>query len=223
MSRLFSIIPALSILKPSHTATCSKKTGLNLTETKPIKSFWQCWKEYGPPLPRIANYKKGDYKLGKPSLGKPKCCVYLKELPFKNFTESSGVKATLTGLRAAESRARMFTFSQFGQNYTTHKFGYLTKFNPLAFWTSKQVWQYLKDNNLPINQVYLKGAERTGCMPCTSFKTWAPQLAKTNPRMYRYVQKLLGQNLIDNYLELENQTVESCSQRQIQAVLQEWF
>lgn len=133
------------------------------------------------------------------------------------------LKATLTGMRAAESRARMFVFSQFGQNYTSHKFGTITKYNPIAFWTHQQVWDYLKENKIPINEVYLKGAERTGCMPCTAFKHWEQQLAKTNPRMYRYIQKLRGVRLIDDFLELENLAVGSCSQRQMQAVLENWF
>jgi len=196
---------------------------LNVVETKPIKSFWKCWKEYGPPLPRLANYHAGDYKRGIPSYGKPKCCIYLKELPFKKTVEAMSLKATLTGMRAAESRARMFAFSQFGQNYTSHKFGTITKFNPIAFWTRKQVWDYLKDNKIPINAVYLKGADRTGCMPCTAFKHWEAQLAKTNPRMYHYLQKLRGVTLIDDFIELENLAVESCSQREVQGVLEQWF
>jgi len=200
-----------------------KEWTLDLIQTKPIKSFWQCWKEYGPPLPRIANYKKGDYKRGKPSYGKPRCCIYLKELPFKKIIETFSLEATLTGMRAAESRARMFAFSQFGQNYHSHKYGSIHKFNPIAFWTRAQVWHYIKENNLPVNELYLKGADRSGCMPCTSFRAWAPQLAKLNPRMYRFVQKMLGQNLIDDFLELENQVVESCSIREVQVLLEEWF
>jgi len=195
-----------------------KDWDLNLFETKPIKSFWQCVREYGFPLFRG---KRGKGKEGNP--GKPKCCIYLKELPFKNFAREHEIQATITGLRAGESRARMFAFGQFGQNYATKKFGNIVKFNPIAFWTHKQVWQYLKENNIPINQVYLKGKERSGCMPCTGFKDWEKELAQSNPRMYRYVQKLRGVSLLDDFLALENKVVESCSQRQIQAVLEEWL
>ncbi|MCJ7455271.1 phosphoadenosine phosphosulfate reductase family protein [Candidatus Bathyarchaeota archaeon] len=100
-----------------------------------------------------------------------------------------GIEAEITGMRAAESRARMFAFSQFGQNYTSHKYGVITKFNPLAFWTHEQVWSYLREHQIPVNPIYEK-VPRSGCMPCTGFLGWEKQLAKTNPRMYRYVQKL---------------------------------
>lgn len=196
----------------------TKEWSLNLIETKPVKSFWQCVKEYGFPLMRLS-YKRGDSKLGKPSFGKPKCCVYLKELPFKKACEEHGIKATLTGLRAGESRARMFAFSQFGQNYATKKFYNIMKFNPIAFWTHEQVWQYLKDYHIPINEIYLKGKDRSGCMPCTSYRFWEKQLAKTNPKMYRYVQKLRGVSLLDDYIALENEAADRCGQR----LLEEWF
>jgi phosphoadenosine phosphosulfate reductase len=202
-----------------------KEWNLNLIETKPIKSFWQCVKQYGFPLYR-GSYKKGDSKLGKPSFGKPKCCVYLKELPFKKFAQEHTIKATITGLRAGESRARMFAFSQFGQNYSTKKFYNIMKINPIAFWTHGQVWQYLKDNNIPINEIYLKGKDRSGCMPCTGFLHWEQQLAKTNVKMYHYVQKLRGVSLMDDFLNLEDENFNRCDQgttRTRQRFLEEWF
>jgi phosphoadenosine phosphosulfate reductase len=191
-----------------------KEWNLNLVETKPLKSFWQCVKEYGFPLYRG---KKGKGKEGNP--GKPKCCIFLKEKPFKRFAEEHNVKATLTGLRAGESRARMFAFGQFGQNYATKKFYNIMKFNPIAFWTREQVWAYLHENHIPINQIYLKGKDRSGCMPCTGFKGWQQQLAKTNPKMYHYVQKLRGVSLLDDFIALENEAVDRCAQR----LLEEWF
>jgi phosphoadenylyl-sulfate reductase (thioredoxin) len=195
-----------------------KEWNLNLIETKPIMPFWECVRKFGFPLYRG---KRGRGKEGNP--GKPRCCVYLKELPFKKAAEEHGIKATITGLRAGESRARMFAFSQFGQNYYSKKFFNLMKFNPIAFWTHEQVWQYLKENNIPVNEIYLKGKDRSGCAPCTGYLEWEKQLAKTNPRMYRYVQKLRGVSLISDYFELENQAVDSCSRRSIQTALQEWF
>jgi phosphoadenosine phosphosulfate reductase len=191
-----------------------KEWNLNLIETKPIKSFWECVKKYGFPLYRG---KKGTGEEGNP--GKPKCCIFLKEKPFKRFAEEQNVKATLTGLRAGESRARMFAFGQFGQNYTTKKFYNIMKFNPIAFWTHEQVWNYLKENNIPINEIYLKGADRSGCMPCTGFQNWQKQLSQTNPKMYRYVQKLRGVSLLDDFIALENEAVDRCGQR----LLEEWF
>lgn len=43
----------------------------------------------------------------------------------------------------------------------------LTKFNPLASWSSEQVWQYIRDNNVPYNPLHEKGFTSIGCEPCT--------------------------------------------------------
>ena len=43
----------------------------------------------------------------------------------------------------------------------------LVKFNPLANWTSQQVWTYIRQNNLPYNELHDKGFVSIGCEPCT--------------------------------------------------------
>jgi phosphoadenosine phosphosulfate reductase len=43
----------------------------------------------------------------------------------------------------------------------------LVKFNPLGFWTSKQVWAYIRDNDVPYNTLHDRGFISIGCEPCT--------------------------------------------------------
>jgi phosphoadenosine phosphosulfate reductase len=43
----------------------------------------------------------------------------------------------------------------------------LVKFNPLSFWTSKQVWAYLRDHEVPYNALHDRGFVSIGCEPCT--------------------------------------------------------
>jgi phosphoadenosine phosphosulfate reductase len=43
----------------------------------------------------------------------------------------------------------------------------LVKFNPLGFWTSKQVWTYIRDNEVPYNALHDRGFISIGCEPCT--------------------------------------------------------
>ena len=43
----------------------------------------------------------------------------------------------------------------------------LTKYNPLANWTSQQVWDYIRTNNVPYNELHDKGFISIGCEPCT--------------------------------------------------------
>lgn len=43
----------------------------------------------------------------------------------------------------------------------------LVKFNPLANWTSAQVWDYIRAFDLPYNELHEKGFVSIGCEPCT--------------------------------------------------------
>lgn len=48
----------------------------------------------------------------------------------------------------------------------------LIKFNPLANWSSKEVWDYIKLSEVPYNKLHEKGFVSIGCEPCT--KTTLP-------------------------------------------------
>ncbi|MGE0451194.1 MAG: phosphoadenylyl-sulfate reductase [Vicinamibacterales bacterium] len=43
----------------------------------------------------------------------------------------------------------------------------LVKFNPLSYWTSKQVWSYIRSNDVPYNPLHDRGFISIGCEPCT--------------------------------------------------------
>jgi phosphoadenosine phosphosulfate reductase len=43
----------------------------------------------------------------------------------------------------------------------------LVKFNPLANWTSKDVWAYIRQNEVPYNALHDRGFFSIGCEPCT--------------------------------------------------------
>ncbi len=43
----------------------------------------------------------------------------------------------------------------------------LYKFNPLSNWTSAMVWQYIRENDVPFNELHQKGYISIGCEPCT--------------------------------------------------------
>jgi len=43
----------------------------------------------------------------------------------------------------------------------------LIKFNPLANWTSQQVWDYIRANEVPYNALHERGFISIGCEPCT--------------------------------------------------------
>jgi len=43
----------------------------------------------------------------------------------------------------------------------------LVKFNPLANWSSSQVWAYIRENRVPHNPLHERGFVSLGCEPCT--------------------------------------------------------
>jgi phosphoadenosine phosphosulfate reductase len=43
----------------------------------------------------------------------------------------------------------------------------LVKFNPLARWTSQQVWAYIRAHDVPYNPLHDRGFISIGCEPCT--------------------------------------------------------
>jgi phosphoadenosine phosphosulfate reductase len=43
----------------------------------------------------------------------------------------------------------------------------LVKFNPLSSWSSRQVWDYIRMNDVPYNELHERGFVSIGCEPCT--------------------------------------------------------
>ena len=161
-------------------------------ETTPIKTFWECVKEYGLPTFR-AHYKqrKDRHK------GSPKCCYYMKEKPAKDHIRRHDIDLELLGLQAPESMVRRLSFLREGWVFDSQM--YRTRIcRPLMIWTDADVWQYHKVHEIPYNPLYDK-MDRTGCMPCTGFKNWRKVLAKANPKMYRIISKIDGQRLLEDW------------------------
>jgi len=166
-----------------------KELGLNYYEAKNRdETFWSIQKKYGwPPL-------RFDGKHGAREI---KCCYYLKERPAMEAYKSLGIELAFTGITAAESRNRFMLQRRCGEYYFAKTQG-LWKCHPIMSWTPEDVWQYINENNVPINPFYKKFPnQRIGCMPCTGHIGWEKKMALAFPKMYRHIQKMKGQELID--------------------------
>ncbi len=74
----------------------------------------------------------------------------------------AGKRAWVTGLRREQSPTRAaIADSEFDQEHG------LQKFNPLCDWTSKEVWAYIRERDLPCNALHDQGYTSIGCAPCT--------------------------------------------------------
>lgn len=107
----------------------------------PKKTMWQLIRENGIPPLRTIRY----------------CCSQLKELGGKNRT-------VITGVRRSESNARK---NRLEVKIEKHKIIIC----PILYWSNKQIWQYIKDNNLIYPSLYDEGRKRIGCVmcPCQSY------------------------------------------------------
>ncbi|MBN1337977.1 MAG: phosphoadenylyl-sulfate reductase [Bacteroidales bacterium] len=73
-----------------------------------------------------------------------------------------GKKAWVTGLRKEQSVTRKnMQIAEWDD-----AFG-LLKINPLCYWTEEQVWNYIREHNIPYNKLHDKGFRSIGCQPCT--------------------------------------------------------
>ena len=88
------------------------------------------------------------------------CCRIRKLDPLKRAF--SGLDAWICGLRADQSVTRKdLEVVEWDENNG------LVKINPLAFWSEKQVWDYINTNGIPYNPLHDKGYPSIGCLPCT--------------------------------------------------------
>jgi phosphoadenosine phosphosulfate reductase len=98
--------------------------------------------------------------------GHQECCSIRKVGPLrKKLSELSG---WVTGQRRdqnPDTRAKIPVI-EVDTAFSTDK-RTLVKINPLAQWTSAQVWDYIRREELPINELHAKGFTSIGCEPCT--------------------------------------------------------
>lgn len=93
-----------------------------------------------------------------------RCCGLRKVEPL--FRSLGSYAKWVTGLRREQSKTRA--------NLQTHEFftlrtGHiLEKLSPLAEWTTRDVWLYAEQNEIPLLPLYEKGYTSIGCAPCTS-------------------------------------------------------
>lgn len=169
---------------------------LNLKTYKPLANFWDVAKKYGMPQFRTI----GLDRKGKKKAAMPRCCLELKEKTLKRAVKEIGMDLNITGIRLAESRSRSFLLAQKGQYYFAKSPKYW-QCHPIAFWTLKDLNDYLTINKIPENELYSKGQERTGCWPCTGFKTWNESLARSHPKMHEFVSHKIGMKLMTDYMK----------------------
>ena len=88
------------------------------------------------------------------------CCAIRKVEPLQRAL--AGKRAWITGLRAQQAATRDgLPLREYDASNG------LEKFNPLAEWTEKEIWTYIKQNAVPYNALHDRFYPSIGCAPCT--------------------------------------------------------
>ncbi len=89
------------------------------------------------------------------------CCQVRKVLPLNRYL--AGLDAWMTGLRREQWASR----AEVRKIELDHDHGGIVKVNPLADWTKREVWDYIRTNDVPYHALYDQGYTSIGCAPCT--------------------------------------------------------
>lgn len=98
--------------------------------------------------------------------GHKECCGIRKVQPLKR--KLATVDAWVTGQRKDQSPGtrNVLAFAEVDSAFSSDE-KKLFKFNPLANWSSEDVWNYIKMFDVPYNELHSKGFISIGCQPCT--------------------------------------------------------
>ena len=89
------------------------------------------------------------------------CCNVRKVQPLTRHL--AGLDAWITGLRRDQWASR----SDIRKVEIDHDHGAIVKLNPLAEWTEEEVWDYVRERDVPTHPLYARGYTSIGCAPCT--------------------------------------------------------
>jgi phosphoadenosine phosphosulfate reductase len=104
-----------------------------------------------------------------------KCCDVRKSRPLDRALK--GYDAWITGVRREQATTR----AQTPLVAIDSEHGGMAKIAPLAAWSKAQVWDYIREHDLPYHSLYDRGYTSIGCAPCTR-----PTLPAENERAGRW-------------------------------------
>lgn len=97
--------------------------------------------------------------------GHQECCAIRKIEPLRRCL--AGVDAWITGQRRDQSPTRTdVPVIQHDGAFSSTEHS-LVKYNPLAGWSSADVWRYIREKAVPHNPLHDRGFRSIGCEPCT--------------------------------------------------------
>lgn len=98
--------------------------------------------------------------------GHKECCAVRKVAPLKRKLNT--LDAWITGQRRDQSPGTRTSIPVMQQDILFSSEDHsLIKYNPLANWSSADLWSYIRKNQVPFNPLHKRGYVSIGCEPCT--------------------------------------------------------
>ena len=104
--------------------------------------------------------EKGPFSFFNSRENREECCKIRKVVPLSRAL--AGMECWISGIRASQSDNRG---NMSDLEYDPDK--KLFKFHPLFDWSFEEVENFIKENNVPYNELHDKGYLSIGCEPCT--------------------------------------------------------
>ena len=121
-------------------------------------------------------------KIGTPSDSHRWCCTIMKTAPLYKMLKVDDGKG---GLR----QAKVLTFDGVRAEESVNRSGYIrigkgkhstiTNAHPILFWNTVEIFLYLFQHSLPINDAYRKGKARVGCLICPFSTQWDEMISNS--------------------------------------------
>jgi phosphoadenosine phosphosulfate reductase len=106
--------------------------------------------------------EKNEEALGSIKIAKDKaeCCYQLKTRVLRNSIKKFEIDYFFIGLRREEERENC------PEDYLPRS-GEYVRVNPVVYFSDKDIWDYIKEYNLPYCSLYDKGYKSIDCVPCS--------------------------------------------------------
>jgi len=188
------------VLKKYGYPVISKEVAQKIDEIRNTKSEYLRNKRlYGDEKGHGKLPKKYHFLINAPFKISAKCCNIMKKYPIKKYERKTNRKPYI-GIMASESSLRKTTYLKNGCNVFNSK---RPISSPMAFWTDRDVWDYIKKYNLNYSEIYNMGYKQTGCVFClmgvhlenpNKFQL----LKQTHPKLWEYcIYKLEHKKILD--------------------------
>ena len=147
--------------------------------------------------------QKYHYLVDAPFKISERCCDCMKKQPFNKYHKDTD-QAPFVGVMASDSRSRLRSYAANGCNVFASK---KMMSRPLSIWSEENIWQYIRQENIPYSSIYDYGYDRTGCVFCMfgcqmEKEPRFVRLKQTHLKLHKYCMEYLGMKEVLEFMNI---------------------